>query len=65
MAATYTYWVSTAILSLLYLTSAYMYVTKGDWVRQALGELGYPAYLVPLMITVKSWARPQSCYASM
>jgi hypothetical protein len=53
MAATYTYWISTALLCLLYLTSAYMYLTKGDWVRQVLGELGYPAYLVPFMIVVK------------
>ena len=53
MAAIYTYWISTALLCLLYLTSAYAYVTKGDWVRQALGELGYPAYLVPVMIVVK------------
>ncbi len=53
MAATYTYWISTALLSLLYLTSAITYVTKGAWVRQILSELGYPAYLVPVMIAVK------------
>lgn len=53
MAAIYTYWISTALLSLLYLTSTYMYVTKGDWVRQVLADLGYPAYLVPFMIIVK------------
>lgn len=53
MAAIYTYWISTALLCLLYLTSAYMYVAKGDWVRQTLGEVGYPAYLVPFMIVVK------------
>lgn len=53
MAATYIYWISTALLSLLYLTSAYMYATKGDWVRKALADLGYPAYLVPVMIVVK------------
>jgi hypothetical protein len=53
MAATYTYWISTALLSLLYLTSAIAYVTKGAWVRQALADLGYPAYLVPVMIAVK------------
>lgn len=47
------YWVSTALLSLLYLASATMYITKGDTVRQALGALGYPAYLVPVLITVK------------
>lgn len=53
MAATYIYWISTALLSLLYLTSAYLYVTKGDWVRKALADLGYPAYLASVMIVVK------------
>ena len=53
MASTYTYWISTSLLSLLYLASASMYLTKGDWVRQTLKELGYPAYLVPLLIVVK------------
>lgn len=54
MSAIYTYWISTILLSLLYLTSAYMYATKGDWTRQALADLGYPAYLVPVMIVVKA-----------
>ncbi len=49
----YIYWISTTLLSLLYVTSAYMYATKGDWIRQALADLGYPAYLVPVMIVVK------------
>ena len=53
MAETYIYWSSTALLSLLYLASAFMYVTKGTWVRQVLGELGYPAYLVPVMAVMK------------
>ncbi|WP_420970460.1 DoxX family protein [Bradyrhizobium sp. B120] len=53
MAPIYIYWISTALLSLLYLTSAFMYLTKGNWVRQALADLGYPAYLVPFMIVVK------------
>lgn len=53
MAATYTYWISTALLSVLYLTSAITYMTNGVWVRQILSELGYPAYLVPVMIAVK------------
>jgi hypothetical protein len=53
MASVYIYWVSTTLLCLLYLTSAYMYATKGDWVRKALADLGYPAYLVPFMIVVK------------
>ena len=53
MVSIYTYWVSTGLLCLLYLTSAFMYVTKGEWVRKVLAELGYPAYLVPFMIGVK------------
>ncbi|AYG69134.1 MULTISPECIES: DoxX family protein [unclassified Rhizobium] len=54
MAATYIYWSSTILLSLLYLSSAFLYLTKGDWVRQTLAGLNYPApYLVPLMIVVK------------
>ena len=53
MSASYTYWISTALLSLLYLTSACLYLAKGKWVRKTLAELGYPAYLVPVMIAVK------------
>ena len=54
MAAIYTYWISTALLSLLYLSSAYIYLTKRDFVRQAQTDLGYSAaHLVPLMIVVK------------
>ncbi len=54
MAATYTYWLSTALLSLLYLISAYTYAAKKDWVRTVLAELNYPApYLLPFMIAVK------------
>lgn len=54
MSAVYAYWISTALLSTLYLSSAYMYVTKGAWVREVLAGLSYPApYLVPFMIGVK------------
>lgn len=49
----YVYWISTALLSLLYLTSAVMYITKRNWVRQALGDLGYPGYLVSILAAVK------------
>ncbi|TAW05777.1 DoxX family protein [Rhizobium ruizarguesonis] len=50
----YGYWISTALLSVLYLASAYMYATKKQWVRKALTELGYSANnLVPFMIIVK------------
>ena len=53
MTGNYAYWISTALLSLLYLTSAIMYLVRTDWVRQALADLGYPAYLVPIFIAVK------------
>jgi hypothetical protein len=54
MTGYYAYWISTALLSLLYLISAFIYATKADWVRRALAELGYnAAYLVPFMIVVK------------
>jgi hypothetical protein len=53
LAPKYTYWFSTAVVSLLYLTSATFYVIQGDTVRQSLGALGYPAYLVPILIVVK------------
>lgn len=49
----YAYWISTTLLCALYLMSATFYLTQGDTVRQLLGGLGFPAYLVPLLITVK------------
>lgn len=50
----YVYWISTALLSALYLASATIYVTKRDWVHQVLAELGYKAsYLIPFMIVIK------------
>ncbi|CAH0208699.1 hypothetical protein SRABI123_02101 [Pseudomonas sp. Bi123] len=54
MIENYIYWISTALLSLLYFASAAMYIAKGDYVRNAQAELGYSAsHLVPLMIVVK------------
>lgn len=54
MTATYIYWTSTVLLSLLYFASAALYVTKGADVRKAQAELGYSAsHLVPFMIVVK------------
>jgi len=54
MAAICTYWISTGLLVLLYLASAFLYATKKDWVRSVLVELSYPApYLLPFMIVVK------------
>ncbi|KGK59393.1 membrane protein [Xanthomonas cannabis pv. phaseoli] len=50
----YTYWISTALLSALYLTSAAVYLAKGDVVRKAQAALGYSApLLVPFMIAIK------------
>ncbi|KJF67667.1 DoxX family protein [Rhizobium nepotum] len=54
MTAIYTYWISTALLSLLYLSSALLYVTKPEFVRKVQADLGYhAANLVPFMIAVK------------
>lgn len=53
MAGTYIYWISTTLLSALYLRSAFVYVTKTAWVRETLTGLGYPTYLVPFMIVIK------------
>lgn len=53
MIESYTYWFATALLVLLYLASAILYIVKREWVRQALADLGYPRYLVPLLTAVK------------
>ncbi len=53
MSAIYIYWTSTGLVSLLYISSALIYVTKRDWVRQTIVGFGYPAYLQPLLIVVK------------
>lgn len=54
MTAISVYWISTALLSLLYLTSAGLYIAKGEFVRKAQAELGYSApLLVPFMIAIK------------
>jgi hypothetical protein len=47
------YWISTALLSALYLSSAAMYIAKRQWVQKALVDLRYPAYLVTLLTAVK------------
>lgn len=54
MTPTIIYWISTTLLSLLYLSSAFLYASKAAWVRRVLAELNYPApYLVPLMAVAK------------
>lgn len=48
------YWISTGLLSLLYLASAALYLAKPQFVRTAQAELGYSAaYLVPFMVAIK------------
>ncbi|MBN6151574.1 DoxX family protein [Xanthomonas sp. AmX2] len=47
------YWTSTALLCLLYLASATLYIARRGWVRQALADLGYPGYLVPILTAAK------------
>jgi hypothetical protein len=54
MMAMYTYWISTALLSLLYLSSAALYILKREFVAKAQADLGYHVtHLVPLLIVVK------------
>jgi hypothetical protein len=54
MVSTYIYWISTALLILLYFGSAFMYLSKRDFVKKAQVDLGYSAsHLIPFMIVVK------------
>lgn len=47
------YWVATGILCLVYLGGAVFYITQGEMVRGMYGQLGYPAYLVSVLIVAK------------
>jgi len=53
MAENNIYWISTALLSVLYLVSAITYILKKEWVRETIVGFGYPGYLVPILTTVK------------
>ena len=54
MAPIYAYWISTAFLSLLYLSSATLYILKRDFAAKAQADLGYQVpHLVPLLIVAK------------
>lgn len=53
MTEIYLYWISTALLSLLYLASAATHITKRAWVREAITGFGYPGYLLPVLVVVK------------
>src|SRR5690242_7771763 len=47
------YWVSTALLCLIYAAGAAMYLTQRPMVEEGFGFLGYPTYLITLLIVVK------------
>jgi hypothetical protein len=53
MIAIYTYWISTGLLSLLYISSSIIYVARRDWVRETIVGFGYPGYLRPILVPVK------------
>ncbi|WCK02859.1 hypothetical protein [Agrobacterium tumefaciens] len=54
MTMTYTYWISTGLLSALYLSSAALYLAGRGFVEKAQADLGYhAAHLAPFMIVVK------------
>jgi len=47
------YWASTGLLCLIYFGGAAFYTTQGEMVAQIYGMLGYPTYLISLLIVVK------------
>jgi hypothetical protein len=47
------YWVTTSLLSLIYLAGGIMYLSMMPEVKQAWTALGYPTYLVPILAVVK------------
>ncbi len=47
------YWVSTALLCLIYAAGAAAYLTQRPMVEEGFAFLGYPAYLITLLIVVK------------
>jgi hypothetical protein len=47
------YWISTGLLCALYLAAAGFYLTQRPMVETIYGTLGYPTYLISLLIVVK------------
>jgi hypothetical protein len=47
------YWSSTGLLSLMYFGGALMYLTQHDMVSDGYVALGYPAYLITVLIVAK------------
>ncbi len=48
------YWVSTGLLTAMMLMSISMYIIKNDEMQGAFTFLGFPAYLVYILITAKT-----------
>jgi hypothetical protein len=47
------YWVSTALLCLIYLAGAAVYLFQRPMVEQGMAHFGYPSYLITLLIAAK------------
>lgn len=47
------YWSSTGVLCLMYVAGALMYLTQRATVSEAFVALGYPTYLISVLIVVK------------
>ncbi len=47
------YWVATGIVCLIYFGGAAFYLTSGEMVAGMYGVLGYPTYLIGLLIVLK------------
>lgn len=47
------YWISTALLCLIYASGALMYILQRPLVEEGFRYLGYPTYLVTILIVVK------------
>jgi DoxX-like family len=53
MKAKYIYWTATGILCLGYLAAAGLYLTQHAMVADIYSQLGYPAYLIYMLIAAK------------
>jgi cytochrome b subunit of formate dehydrogenase len=49
----FVYWLSTVLLCAIYATGAFMYLTQRPMVEQGFAFLGYPAYLITMLIVAK------------
>jgi hypothetical protein len=49
----WTYWISTSLLAAMYVAGSVFYLQDIPGAQQAYVALGYPGYLVPIMIVLK------------